>query len=99
MSTQGKHCEEVSRIDDEIGQSSGLISSLDVLRGQLCIPANLCFFLYLFPICEGLDRSSKRRRDELALDRARFQVHCSLGIHIARCIAACRSPRFLMSLR
>ena len=51
-STLGKHCEEVGRIDDAIDQSSGLISSLDVLRGQVCIPANLCFFLYLVPICE-----------------------------------------------
>lgn len=47
MSTHGKHCEEMGRIDDEIGWSSGLISSLDVLRGQFCIPANLSFFLIL----------------------------------------------------
>lgn len=52
MSTHGKHCEEVGGIDGEIDQSRGLISSLDVLRGQFCFLADLCSFLYLVPICE-----------------------------------------------
>lgn len=96
MSTHGKHCEEVGGIDGEIDQSRGSISSLDVLRGQFCFLADLCSFLYLVPICELLDRSRKRSKDHLALNRARFQAHCSLGINIARGIAACRSPSFLM---